>query len=180
MRKNNKYIFAAVLIGVVAVLSGCASPASKEAVVAHGIAIDMHHQKTVSIVTNGGSETGALDTPNISNEDLAAAIEESITENKLFTQVIHDGDSDYLLSVNIVSMTKPLFGASFTVRMEAAWSLSEQKTKQVVMRESITSSYTATMGQALVAVTRLRLAVEGAVRENIKQGLTKISQLQLD
>ncbi len=180
MRKNNKYVFTAALIGIVALLSGCASPASKEAVVAHGIAIDMQHQKTVSIVTSGGNETGALDTPNISNEDLAAAIEESITENKLFTQVIHGGESDYLLSVTIISMAKPLFGASFTVRMEAAWSLSNQKTGEVVMREPITSSYTATMGQALVAVTRLRLAVEGAVRENIKEGLTKISRLQLD
>jgi len=64
--------------------------------------------------------------------------------------------------------------------MEAAWSLSEQKTKKVVMRDSIESSHTATMGQAFVGVTRLRLAVEGAVRENIRQGLMGISRLQLD
>lgn len=180
MLRNKTLRYIAALIAVVALLSGCASPASKEAVVAHGISIDKRYQETVSIVTNGGNETGALDTPNISNEDLAAAIEESIAENKLFTQVIHGGESDYLLSVTIVNMSKPMFGASFTVRMEAAWSLAEQKTKKVVMRESISSSYTATMGQALVAVTRLRLAVEGAVRENIKTGLVKISQLQLD
>lgn len=180
MRRNKSLISLAVLIGLVALLSGCASPASKEAVVAHGVSIDRQHQGTVSIVTNGGNETGALDAPSISNEDLAAAIEESITENRLFTQVIHGGGSDYLLSVTIVNMSRPMFGASFTVRMEAAWSLSEQKTNKVVMRESITSSYTATMGQALVAVTRLRLAVEGAVRENIKEGLLRISRLELE
>ncbi len=77
-------------------------------------------------------------------------------------------------------MSKPMFGASFTVNMEAAWSLSEQKTKKVVMRDSIKSSNTATMGQAFVGVTRLRLAVEGAVRKNIRLGLMGVSKLKLD
>ncbi len=179
-RNSRAFVFTAVLVGAVAMLSGCASPASKEAVVVHDIQIVNHHQKTVSIMTQGGGETGSVDVPNISNPDLAAAIEESIVESGLFTQVIHGNDSDYLLSVTIISMTKPMFGFSFTVRMEAAWSLVNKETKEAVMREAVTSSYTATAGQAFAGVTRLRLAVEGAVRENIKSGLMKISQLQLD
>jgi hypothetical protein len=45
--------------------------------------------------------------------------------------------------------------------------------------QSIKSSHTATMGQAFAGVTRLRLAVEGAARENIQLGLMAISRLQL-
>lgn len=47
------------------------------------------------------------------------------------------------------------------------------------MRKSITSSYTASMGDSLVGVTRLRLAVEGAARNNIKQGLEAIAAMNL-
>lgn len=177
---NRTFAFTALLVSVAIALSGCASPASKDAVIAHSMPITQHHQKTVSITTQGGSETGAMDSSNISNGDLAKAIEGSIVENGLFTQVIHGGDSDYLLNVTIVNMSKPMFGASFTVRMEAAWSLTERKTKKVVMRDSIKSSHTATMGQAFIGVTRLRLALEGAVRENIRLGLMGISRLQLD
>ena len=180
MDRNKAFVFISLIVSVVIALSGCASPASKDAVVAHSVPITQHHQKTVSIQTQGGSETGAMDSSNISSSDLAKAIEESIVENRLFTQVIHGDGSDYLLNVTIVNMSKPMFGASFTVRMEVAWSLSEQKTKKVVMRDSIESSHTATMGQAFVGVIRLRLAVEGAVRENIRQGLMEISRLQLD
>lgn len=180
MHKNKFPVFLALLVTAAAVVSGCSSPAQKEAVVTHGLSISQQHQKTVSIRTQGGSETGAMDLPSISDGDLAAAIEESIIENRLFTRVIHGNDSDYLLSVAIVNMSRPVFGASFTVTMEAAWSLSEQGTNKVVMRDSIESHYTATMGQALIGATRLRLAVEGAVRENIKTGLINISKLQLD
>ena len=121
-----------------------------------------------------------MDSSNVSNSDFSKAIEESIIENSLFTQVIHSNGSDYLLNVTIVSLSKPIFGASFTVSMEAAWSLSEPITKKVLMRESIKSSHTATMGEAFIGVTRLRLAVEGATRKNIQKGLMAISRLQLE
>ncbi len=50
----------------------------------------------------------------------------------------------------------------------------------VTMRESIKSSYAATTGDAFAAVTRIRLAVEGAAKNNIRDGLQKIAELPLD
>lgn len=176
---NNKFFVLLLLLASIC-LSSCASPASKDALIAHDIQKVQHHRKTVAINTQGGSETGALDSSNVSNSDFSKAIEESIIENGVFTQVIHGNEADYLLNVTIVSMSKPLFGGSFTVDMEAAWSLSDLKTKNYVTRESIKSSHTATMGEAFVGVTRLRLAVEGAVRKNIEQGILAISQLHLE
>ncbi len=69
---------------------------------------------------------------------------------------------------------------SFTIDMEMAWSLVNARTGDIVMRESIKSSYTATAGDAFAAVTRIRLAVEGAAQNNIRQGLQKIAALSLD
>jgi hypothetical protein len=115
----------------------------------------------------------------ISNDDLRAAIEKSVTQSALFKEVVQGKNGDYELSVTVARLSKPTFGASFTVDMEAGWSLVKASDKSVVMRKSITSSYTASMGDSLVGVTRLRLAVEGAARNNIKQGLEAIAAMNL-
>jgi hypothetical protein len=180
MAKSKVFVSMVLLIILASGLSGCATPASKDAIIVHSVPGIQHHQKTVAIRTQGGSETSPMDLPSISNSDFAKAIEESIIANGLFTKVIHDNVSDYLLNVNIINMSKPIFGASFTVSMEAAWSLSDPITKKAIMRKSIKSSHTATMGQAFAAVERFRLAVEGAARENIRLGLIEISRLQLE
>ena len=161
-------------------ISGCSSPVSKEAIVVSQIAVSKHHDKTVSISTQGGSETTAMDSTNISDEELSAAITESITRNKLFQKVIQNGHSDYKLNVSIINISKPVFGLTFTVQMEAAWSLIDLNDNSVVMRETINSSHTTSFSEAFAAVTRLKMAVEGAVKENIRLALTKISQLELN
>lgn len=183
MMNNSRFVSLLLFVLLVLALgglSGCASPAGKSEMISDRIQ-DIHgHKHTVNIGTQGGSETGAMDAPNISNNALAAAIEESIIKNGLFTKVVHSDDSDYFLNVTIVNMSKPMFGASMTVNMEAAWSLRINKSQQVVMRETIESSYTAGAFSAFAGVTRVRIAVEGAARENIHQGLMAISKLQLD
>ena len=169
-----------ILVSAIGWLSGCASPAATKAMVPSSIPAMQAYPYTVSVRTRGGSETGAIDTPNISNDDFAKAIEESIIKSGLFdassctlkTLII-------LINVSIVYISKPLFGASFTVNMETGWSLVNTVGKDSVMRESIKSSFTATTGDAFGANTRLRLAVEGAARENIRLGLIAISKLQL-
>lgn len=159
-------------------ISGCASPVSNSSVVVGSLPGMTQHQKTVTVQTQGGGDTGAMDVPNISNAEFTKAIEESIIENGLFNQIVEGDKADLLLNVNILNMSVPLFGGSLTVTMEAGWSLMAPESKEVIMRKSITSSNTATMDQAFVGVTRLRLAVEGAVRENIRSGLMAISELE--
>ena len=180
MENYRKHVFLLLLLCMAIWLSGCASPASKDALIARGVPGVQHYQKTLAITTQGGYETTSIDGPNVSNTDFGQAIKESIIDNGLFTQVLQDNSSEYLLNVTIVNMSKPLFGANFTVTMEAAWSLSETSTKQYLMRKAIKSSHTATMGEAFAAVTRLRLALEGAVQKNIEQGIIALSELNLN
>lgn len=179
MLKNKVHaVLLALSIAVVAGgLSGCA-PASPDAMAIRGVPNLQHFQKTVSVKTQGGGE--ADDPVNIPNKDFAKAIEASILENRVFTQVLPVGAANYELNVSIINMSKPMFGASFTIDLEAAWSLTNTTTKAVVMRESIKSTATATMSQAFVGATRYRMAVEGAAQDNIRQGLIAISKLKLD
>lgn len=164
---------------VVLSLAGCASPASREGMQVAATPALHQSPRTVSVRTAGGTDTGALDSTNIADADFKAAIEESITQSKVFSRVIQGGGADYDLSVTVVRLTKPLAGFSMTVEMEAAWSLVRRQDKGVVMRKTIASTYTAGMSDAFAGVTRLHMAVEGAARANITQGLQEISALKL-
>jgi len=175
---NRHGIFIAT-ISLALVLTGCASPASREAMTPQVLAVSKQHPYSLHVQTSCGSETGAMDSSNISDADLKAAIEDAITQSKIFTSIVQGSGGDYELSVRVVSLSKPTFGATFTVDMETAWSLTKTVGRSVVMRNSVKSSGKATMGEAFAGVTRLRMAVENAARENISQGLKAIAELNL-
>jgi hypothetical protein len=160
-------------------LTGCATPANRDNMTAPVASVTKKFPYSVAVETKGGSETGAMDSSNISNADFKAAIEQSIVQTNLFKNVVQGKNGDYDLTVSVTQISKPIFGASFTVNLETAWSLVKASDKSYVLRKVIKSSHTATMGDALVGVTRLRLAVEGAARDNISQGLKAISELNL-
>jgi hypothetical protein len=115
----------------------------------------------------------------ISNADFAKAIEESIINGRIFSSVVQIKDADYELGVTILNFNKPMIGASFTITLETAWSLTNTKTREIALRKNITSTHTATFGDSAIGVTRFRLALEGAARESIKKGLEEISGLSL-
>ena len=167
---------AAVLVS--AMLAACATPATHEAMTADRFDIAREHAKSVTVSTSGGGETSSVGKPHISDADLAKALVESINKSRAFSRVVPGAGADYVLQVAIISIEQPTFGGSFTVRMEAAWTL-RRSDGGVVWQEAVRTASTATMDDSMVAVTRLRMATEGAARENIKQGLAKISRLNL-
>lgn len=164
---------------VVALLSGCSTPAKHEGMIPTTFETAGKHSKTVSVSVKGGQETSAIGAPRISDEAFMQALVDSITKSQTFSSVVQGKGSDYLLTVSIFGMEQPSFGLSFTVKMEAGWTLQRADNGAVVWQESIKSEHTATFSDAFAAVTRLRLATEGAARDNIAKGLAKISQLKL-
>jgi hypothetical protein len=169
-----------ILVALVSALAGCASPADKQAMsVGKGTVVAKKHPYTVGVTVRGGAETTAGSSSNIADADLKAAIESSIRETQVFRDIVQGKNGQYELVVNVVQLTKPTFGFSFTVDMEAGWTLTRLADGQVVYRKAITSSYTATTSAAFAGVTRLRLAVEGAAKANIAQGLAAVGELSL-
>src|SRR5690349_14895240 len=83
----------------VAVLAGCAAPAHKENMAAGAIATSKKLPYSVRVEAKGGNETGVMDSSNVSNADLKAAIESSITSSNLFKSVVQGKDGDYELTV---------------------------------------------------------------------------------
>jgi hypothetical protein len=170
---------AALLAVAAAGLAGCAAPAQKDNMAAEPVVATKKLPYSVHVETRGGQDTGALDSSNISNAELKAAIETSILKTQLFKSTVQGSNGDYELAVTVTQLTKPVFGASFTVTLETGWSLVKTSDKSVVMRKAVTSSHTAELSDSLLGITRMRLAVEGAVRKNIVQGLQAVSDLPL-
>ncbi|MDQ6685177.1 MAG: hypothetical protein M3Z16_08620 [Pseudomonadota bacterium] len=162
------------------VLGGCASADKRAMTVdAKTTTVAKHHPYTVGVLTAGGVATGGGGNADITSDDLKAAIEASIKSTQVFREVVEGKTGQYLLEVNLVNMTRPSFGFSFTVEVELAWTLTRSSDGKVVLRKSIPSTYTAGAGDAFAGAVRLRMAVEGAARANIALGMKEIGSLDL-
>jgi len=177
--KTTRQTLLLIISALVIMLTGCAAPADRSAMTPSDITVSKHFPYSINVRTSGGSATGAMDSSNISDADLQTAIEDAIRNSRLFTTIVKSSSGDYELSVSITQLSKPMFGLTFTVQMETAWSLTKVADRSVVFRKPIQSSGKATMSEAFVGVTRLRMAVEAAVRDSISQGLAAIAQLDL-
>ena len=172
--------FVHLLLTAIMFCAGCASATRPEAMIPQ-IHLPVHKSPSnVVVEVLGGKETSAMWLSQISDEDFAHALRQSIEQSGLFAQALKDGSSKYLLQAFIAQMNQPLFGGDMTVSMEVNYHLARTELKQVVWRKAVYSTYTASFGDAIGGATRLRLANEGAARKNIEQAIQEMSQLQLE
>ncbi|HEX3603815.1 MAG TPA: hypothetical protein VHU43_06960 [Steroidobacteraceae bacterium] len=174
---NNKPVLAALFLAALLV-GGCASGSKPDAMVAQIVAPVHKVDGDVSIAVSGGKETSKMGASQISNDAFAQALRDSIQKAGLFSSVAADG-ARYRLTAFIGKVDQPTFGFSFTVKMEVSYALKDTKSGSTVWTKDINSEHTATAGQAFAGVERLRLANEGAARENIRQALTELGALTL-
>lgn len=177
-----KMMYRSLLAAIVLITVGCVTPlpANRQAMAPASISIGTHHPYSVSVKTSGGSETENLGSSNISNAELQAAIESAITDSRLFQRVVRGSDGrDYELAVTLFELNKPLFGSTFTVTMETAWTLTRISDGRVVFRKGISSTGVATGSDTWIGVHRLRMAVEAAARNAISQGIQAIAETKL-
>jgi hypothetical protein len=164
---------------ITAVLAGCAPTIGPQAITPLGPSVVRQHEGTVAVEVYGGRPTGAGDLPQVSNEAFAEAIATAIHNGGVFRDVLPATAATYVLRVNIASLQQPIWGGAFTVKMETGWQLENVATRQVLWRKGILSSHTVTVGEAFVGATRVKLATEGAARDNVRQGVEWLSQLEL-
>jgi hypothetical protein len=170
-----------LLIGLCAVLilaTGCASPARPAAMVPATFNIQNKHPHSVGVTADGGRETKPMEKSEISTAAFVEAVSSAVQQSGVFTSVVQAADAKYKLEVLIVGVDQPLLGFDMTVNMSTHWKLSDAAGKSV-FQDFIRSTYKATVGDAFVGIERLRLATEGAARENIKQGVERLSALKL-
>jgi hypothetical protein len=157
------------LYTLIASLAGCSTAARFEAMVPPSIEIAKKHPHSVRVSVTGGQEDPAMGRPHITDAGFTQALVESITKSQVFLKVIQDqtAKANYLLTVTLFSMDKLVFGG--TVKMEAGWTLRRADNGAVIWQESIVTE----------APGGVILGTEAAARNNIAQGLGKISRLNL-
>ncbi len=97
--------------------------------------------------------------------------------------VIEDNDNlPYFLTIRVIKVEAPSFSVRMTVSIDAVWTLyrNEGGTKTELMHEKIRTTYTGGIFEGGISgASRVRVALEGAERENARIGIEKIAALDL-
>lgn len=160
----------AVVFGAIALLAGCSTPARYERMVPEYAENAKKQPYGIRVRVTGGQDTEAVGRPQIPNSAFTQALIESIKKSQMFAKVI-EGESngeDYLLTVTLFTLDKRVFGRP--VKLEAGWKLQRAADGTTVWQELIASQF---------ADFDVQVATEGAAKNNIAQGLAKISKLNL-
>lgn len=164
-------------------LTGCASSAKIE-----GMTVSENQLQTLQFdkplhdnlqlnQVNGGEATNPLWTSEIDGPAFQAALQQSLDKAGLLST---SSDAPLALQANLLRVEQPLFGLDFKVTTEVEYTLVEKASGKVLFRETLRTPFTAGVGDAFVAVKRLRLANEGAAKENIAALLKRLSALRVD
>ncbi len=112
----------------------------------------------------GGHEINPMIASEISNRNYKLALEQSLLSAKL----LEKSSPAYSLDATIIRLARPMIGLDFTSTLSVDYKLSRVDDHKTVYHKTITATYTAQMKDSLIGATRLKMANEGAARENIK------------
>jgi hypothetical protein len=73
---------------------------------------------------------------------------------------------------------QPWIGIDFNINVETKWELFKSGEANPIWSDTISTSYKTTLWKALFAAERLQKATEGAVRDNIQEGIKRLSMIQ--
>lgn len=165
-----------VVLALVFVVPGCATgartgamtvPVTSDTIITPSS--PLHGAIGVGTVS-GGSETNPLWMSNVSDDNFRQALEQSLR----LQAMLANGDPPYTINANLISLDQPLIALDVTVTAKVRYAVIRNIDKAVKLEETIETPYTANLSDAFVGVERLRLANEGAMRENIKAIIAKL------
>jgi hypothetical protein len=139
-----------------------------------GITTDYFEQALVDSILS----SDAL--PGVSNKKTADINLPMIGASGTFSGVNQDDDAPYLLDIRIIKIDAPSFSIRMEVSMDVVWKLYDRTEKTTLLQQHIHSTYTGGAFEGgLLGANRVRAAVEGAARENIRIGVGMLASLDL-
>ncbi|MDO8328902.1 MAG: hypothetical protein Q7T36_00330 [Fluviicoccus sp.] len=175
MKKTVAVIAFSAVLGT---LQGCATPATTQGMTTTRTVVSQSPLANSISVTEvgGGKKTNPLWTSQISSEDFDAALKASLKAAGLLSS----DKGRYTLTATLVALEQPMFGMDMTVTSHVMYTLTDTASGKKLLEETVVAPHTATVGDAFVAIKRLRLANEGSVRQNIDNLIAKIEKLKVD
>lgn len=168
-----RFLGAALALAWAAQLTGCATPATPQAMTvksAQQAPAAAKGQIRVSEVT-GGKDTNPLWTSQIDNVAFKKALEDSLAAaNYMAAQ---PSSAKYDVKAKLISLEQPLFGLTFNVKSSVQYAVTGPGANFNI---PITATGTATTSDAFMGVERLRIANERSIMENIKAFLAELAK----
>ncbi len=167
-------------LALATLLTGCATQSNVGDMVPDHVTLVHRLAGDVSVSVTGNREGSAVGASVISNDAFAKAISVAVDRFSLFSRVEPAGArSRYKLIAFVGQTDQQIEGPAQTVKMKVSYQLIDAPTGNTLWAQNIESRYTSTDGGYLAVVKRLRLANEGAARDNIQQMLHGISTLEI-
>jgi len=164
------------VLALAILMSGCASGARTGcmtmSVTADTIVSEsspLHSTIKIGTVT-GGKETNPLWKSNVSNENFRQALEQSLSLETMITSK----EPRYLINADLIDLDQPFVGTSMTVTARVHYTVVGNSDQDMKLDETVVTPYTAKFSDSFLGVERLRLANEGAIRENIHAMIVKL------
>jgi hypothetical protein len=163
-----------LLLIVSGVLSLCSMTSSKEIMTPEIRTEAVEFHPIPFELTVRGASAG------IQPEYFEKSIVDAILSTELLTGLYESQGKPYVLDIRIVKVEAPSFSYKMTVDMNVVWELSRTDDGSQILHEKIQSTYTGGAFEGgLIGANRVRVAAEGAARENIRLGLAKLTSLDL-
>ncbi len=163
--------------GALALLAACATPAEPGQMVvgrdAAAPAFPVAFNAAICVRSvGGGQETNPLMMSQVDDRAFRFALEASLRENGLLGAACR-----YQADATLLSLVQPMFGLDLRVTALVNYALADNS-GTLLLRETIGSAFTATFSDSPIAVMRLKLANEGAIRTSINDFLGRLRELK--
>lgn len=156
-----------------AALAACASPAEPQNMTVPAASAPypaaLRQAVCVGSVT-GGAATNPMWVSQVDDASFRTALEGSLRNAGLLAA---EPACRYKVQANLLGLSQPLIGLDLEVTAHVNYRTGAEG-RQPFLVETISSPYTATFGDAAIAIVRLRLANEGSIRKNITIWLDRL------
>jgi hypothetical protein len=114
----------------------------------------------------GGEETNPLLASNVADRDFNTALESSLKASNYLADDPATAKNE--ITASLIDLKQPMVGLDLSVTSKVRYTATKVDGGDIVFDETIAETGTAKLGEALIAVERLRLANEAAIRANIQ------------
>jgi hypothetical protein len=165
-----------VLIVLVSILAGCATPATQQAMSVSLQDVTTHlnpNLKGQVVINNviGGKDTNPMWTSQVDAQGFKGALDKSIAIAGY--KANDSSQAKYSIDADLQKLDQPMFGLTFDVVSTVLYTVNgDGKQRQI----PVTATGTASTSDAFVGIERLRIANERSIKENIKLFLQKLSE----
>lgn len=183
LKNSLRKIFA--LVTAALVLSACASPAIVQNMIVNPEVVKTnsaspHFEEAIAIAQvkrNTKTNTNPILNSKIDEAAFQRALSASLKNNGLHAD--DESSTKFDLFVYIESFKQPLFGRDYKVTSNIRYKVMEKKTDIIWYEDLISASHITPYSKNGLPVGGMRLANEGAIRENIKKFLISLSKKKI-